>query len=239
MHANSHLLRLQNVSKQFSAGAAEILALCDVSLSIGRGQSCAILGPSGSGKTTLIGLCAGLDSPTSGEVWLEDIPLHRLSEAERAAVRLRDVGFVFQSFHLIPTLSALENVLVPLELQGNREAYGQACDLLSRVGLEDRMNHSPGQLSGGEQQRVALARAFVTKPKILFADEPTGNLDLETASFIQRMMFDLNTTLNTTLVIVTHDEALAAKTERIIRLRGGRILSDSDSGPRTKDAPKY
>lgn len=229
MHANIPLLRLANVSKQFFPSAGAVRALLDVSLSISAGQSCAVLGPSGSGKTTLIGLCAGLDSPTSGEIWLAGSPLHRLSEAERAALRLREIGFVFQSFHLIPTLTALENVLVPLELQGQRTAQSDARDLLSIVGLKDRSSHFPGQLSGGEQQRVALARAFVTKPKILFADEPTGNLDSDTAAFIQGMMFDLNRTLKTTLIIVTHDESLAAKTERIVRLRGGTILSDSDA----------
>jgi putative ABC transport system ATP-binding protein len=187
----------------------------------------AIVGPSGSGKTTLLGLCAGLDKASSGSIQLHGETLEDLNEDQRAAIRNKYVGFIFQNFQLIPTLTALENVMVPLELQGKTDAEPISRDLLTRVGLGDRTHHYPTQLSGGEQQRVALARAFSNRPQILFADEPTGNLDDETSKQVEQLMFDLNQEAGTTLVIVTHDPELAAKTDRIIRLKGGEIISDS------------
>jgi len=185
-----------------------------------------VVGPSGSGKTTLLGLCAGLDSPSSGSVVLCGENMGSLGEDARALVRNRYVGFVFQSFRLIPSLTALENVMVPAELRGDRSSRSRAAELLDTVGLGDRTGHYPAQLSGGEQQRVALARAFVNRPRILFADEPTGNLDVETGERVVELLFDLNRTAGTTLVVVTHDAELARRTGRIIRLRGGRIDSD-------------
>jgi putative ABC transport system ATP-binding protein len=184
------------------------------------------VGPSGSGKTTLLGLCAGLDQPTSGSIRLLDIELGELSEDERAYVRNQYVGFVFQNFQLLPTLTALENVMIPLELRGGKNITVKAEELLGRVGLADRMNHYPSQLSGGEQQRVAIARAFISEPKILFADEPTGNLDEETADKITDLLFAINKELGTTLVLVTHNLQLAAHTGRILKLKGGKILED-------------
>jgi len=205
-----------------------------VSFSLDGGATCAIVGPSGSGKTTLLGLCAGLDRPTSGEVFLDGLHLNLLNEDELAALRNTTVGFVFQSFQLIPTLTAVENVMVPLELQGNTRAKALAVDLLQRVGLGDRLHHYPVQLSGGEQQRVALARAFINQPRILFADEPTGNLDAETSEKVMRLLFELNVEAGTALVLVTHNVELAQQTQRIIRLRGGAIvqegIGESESG---------
>ena len=182
-----------------------------------------MVGPSGSGKTTLLGICAGLDEPTTGTVTLDGVLLDTLDEDGRARLRNRSVGFVFQSFQLIPTLTALENVMVPLELRGRSGAAGRASDLLDQVGLADRLGHYPVQLSGGEQQRVALARAFINRPRILFADEPTGNLDGETAQRVVDLLFELNADAGTTLVLVTHDFDLASRTGRTIRLRGGRM----------------
>lgn len=190
----------------------------------------AIIGPSGSGKTTLLGLLAGLDRPTSGAVILDGKDLSRLTDDDRARFRARNVGFVFQTFQLIPTLTALENVMVPIELAGNTnypDAEQRAGELLSSVGLGDRMHHYPAQLSGGEQQRVALARAFANQPKVLFADEPTGNLDTETGRRIINLLVDLNAAMKTTLVLVTHDPDLAKLAHRVIRLAGGRIISDT------------
>ena len=186
----------------------------------------AVVGPSGSGKTTLLGLCAGLDQPTAGSVALNATDLGRLTEDERALLRNDCVGFVFQNFQLIPTLTALENVLVPLELRGSHDGEAEARDLLVRVGLADRLGHYPVQLSGGEQQRVALARAFVNRPKILFCDEPTGNLDDDTARIITDLVFGLNRERGTTLILVTHNLELARRCARIIRLRGGKVVED-------------
>ncbi len=223
----SPLLNVQHVSKTYQNGAGILTVLNDISFSLAAGATCAIVGPSGSGKTTLLGLCAGLDRPTSGSVTLHDHALNLLSEDELAAVRNTSVGFVFQSFQLIPTLTAVENVMVPVELRGDKQAKALAADLLHRVGLADRLHHYPIQLSGGEQQRVALARAFINQPRILFADEPTGNLDAETSEKVMRLLFDLNTGAGTALVLVTHDVELAQQTQRIIRLRGGMIVEDS------------
>jgi putative ABC transport system ATP-binding protein len=200
--------------------------LHEVSFALAPGATCAIVGPSGSGKTTLLGLCAGLDAPSSGTVQLAGREIGALSEDERARVRNESVGFVFQNFQLIPTLTALENVLVPLELRGDNSREKEATELLARVGLGDRLDHYPMQLSGGEQQRVALARAFINRPQILFCDEPTGNLDGDTAHAMVELIFGLNRERGTTLVLVTHDLELARRTQRILRLRGGHVISD-------------
>jgi len=220
------ILEVQQLTKTYRSGSRTLTVVHDVTFLVREGETLAIVGPSGSGKTTLLGLCAGLDAPSSGTVHLSGIDLGTLSEDERATVRNQYVGFVFQTFQLIPTLTALENVMVPAELRGERKARDRALDLLEQVGLDDRTHHYPTQLSGGEQQRVALARAFTNRPKILFADEPTGNLDTETGQTIQRLIFDLNRSAGTTLVIVTHDLGLAAQTERVLRLKSGKIISD-------------
>jgi putative ABC transport system ATP-binding protein len=204
--------------------------LHEVSFALPAGGTCAIVGPSGSGKTTLLGLCAGLDQPSTGTVALDGREIGGLSEDQRALVRNECVGFVFQNFQLIPTLTALENVLVPLELRGNGASEKEAAELLARVGLGDRTGHYPAQLSGGEQQRVALARAFIHRPRILFCDEPTGNLDGDTAHAMVDLIFGLNRERGTTLVLVTHDLELARKTQRILRLRGGHVISDERTG---------
>lgn len=200
--------------------------LDDVSFQVEAGETCAVVGPSGSGKTTLLGLSAGLDRPTSGSVDLCGQRLNDLSEDELAGLRNREVGFIFQTFQLIPTLTALENVMVPSELRGDRGVREQAEHLLQQVGLGDRTTHYPTQLSGGEQQRVAIARAFINQPTILFADEPTGNLDADTGHTIEDLIFDLNATKGTTLLMVTHNLELAKRTGRVIRLRGGEVVSD-------------
>ncbi|WP_210375446.1 ABC transporter ATP-binding protein [Rhodothermus bifroesti] len=220
------MLQVAHLTKTFQSGSRVLTVLEDVSFSVTEGETCAIVGPSGSGKTTLLGLCAGLDLPTSGKVWLDGHDLTVLNEDARAALRNRLVGFVFQTFQLLPTLTALENVMVPAELQGDRKARQRAMALLERVGLADRMHHYPRQLSGGEQQRVALARAFMNQPRILFADEPTGNLDAETGAVIEALLFELNATAGTTLVIVTHNLELAQRTGRILQLRAGRMTAD-------------
>lgn len=194
-----------------------------VNFQVAAGESIAVVGPSGSGKTTLLGLCAGLDKATTGSISLNGHPMETLSEDERAAVRNQHVGFIFQNFQLLPTLTALENVMVPLELKKRKDARGKAMELLTQVGLGDRASHYPSQLSGGEQQRVSIARAFANEPKILFADEPTGNLDTETGEMIEDLIFNLNKALGTTLILVTHDNALAARTNRIIYIKGGKI----------------
>ncbi|HEX9654461.1 MAG TPA: ABC transporter ATP-binding protein [bacterium] len=222
----TEILSAENLTKSYKNGATMLTVLHDISLIIPAGASCAIVGPSGSGKTTLLGLCAGLDLPTSGGVILNSIALNGLSEDERAAVRNQQVGFVFQNFQLMPTLTAVENVMVPLELRGDNGAHHRARELLQQVGLSERLNHYPVQLSGGEQQRVALARAFVNRPRILFADEPTGNLDSETSERIEDILFQLNAEHGTTLVIATHDLELAARTQRIIKLKAGAVVSD-------------
>lgn len=223
-----HILKIDKLTRQFKSGDKLLTVVDSVSFEIEEGISCAIVGPSGSGKTTLLGLSAGLDQPTSGEVILSGISLNPLSEDERAEVRNRHVGFVFQTFQLVPTLTAVENVMVPLELRGyaTKSVRERALELLKEVGLEDRSHHYPTQLSGGEQQRVAVARAFINQPKILFADEPTGNLDTETGEHIENLIFDLNTKEGTTLVLVTHDLELADKCDRIIKIKNGIIDSD-------------
>ncbi|MEL6824049.1 MAG: ABC transporter ATP-binding protein [Calditrichota bacterium] len=225
------ILEVSNLTRSFVSGSRELTVLKNVSFTVEAGTTNAIIGPSGSGKTTLLGLCAGLDRPTSGSVTINGTRLDTLSEDERATVRNRETGFVFQNFQLMPTLTALENVMVPLELRGEKGVSGKAGELLERVGLGGRLDHYPIQLSGGEQQRVALARAFINEPAILFADEPTGNLDAETSDTVVNLLFDLNKEKNTTLILVTHDNELAAQTGRTIRLRGGEILSDVKNEP--------
>ncbi len=227
MHTNN-ILSVNNLTQTFKSGDKDLTVLKNISFSVEKGSVCSIVGPSGSGKTTLVGLCAGLDRPSSGSITLNDTDIGKLNEDERAALRNQHVGFVFQTFQLVPTLTALENVMVPLELRGkaSSEVKDQALDLLQQVGLSDRVNHYPAQLSGGEQQRVAIARAFINEPKILFADEPTGNLDAETGEKIEALLFDLNKTLGTTLVLVTHDLRLAEQCERIIQLKNGEIYRD-------------
>jgi putative ABC transport system ATP-binding protein len=220
------ILNINNVSKSYQIAGRELRVLDDVSFSIDGGSTAAIVGPSGSGKTTLLGLSAGLDRVTAGTVQLNQISLGELDEDERAVVRNRYVGFIFQNFQLLPTLTALENVMVPLELRGEKQARARSKELMEKVGLGDRLHHYPAQLSGGEQQRVSLARAFANQPKILFADEPTGNLDAETSEKVIRLMFELNREAGTTLIIVTHNIELAASTQRIIRLTGGRVVAD-------------
>ncbi len=221
------ILRVENLTKTYQSGGRSLTVLDNVNFEIQPGDTFAIVGPSGSGKTTLLGLCAGLDRASSGSVYLNDIKLDTLSEDQRAAVRNQYVGFIFQNFQLLSTLTALENVMVPLELRGERGAQKTAQELLNRVGLGDRGHHYPTQLSGGEQQRVSLARAFANRPKILFADEPTGNLDTETSATVVDLIFDLNREAGTTLVLVTHDLELAARTQRIVRVKGGKVVSDS------------
>ncbi|ADR22263.1 ABC transporter ATP-binding protein [Marivirga tractuosa] len=223
----NQILAVQNLSKTYQSGEKSLTVLSDINFEINPGSSCAIIGPSGSGKTTLLGLCAGLDEAGTGSVTLDGKQLEKLSEDERAAVRNASVGFIFQSFNLLPTLTALENVMVPLELLGKKHVKPIAIDLLQKVGLGDRMDHYASQLSGGEQQRVSIARAFANQPKILFADEPTGNLDQETGETIEALIFNLNKELGTTLVLVTHDHDLAKRTDRILQLKGGKLIKDS------------
>jgi len=219
------ILSVQDLTKVYRSGATELTVLRDVSFALEKGATCSILGPSGSGKTTLLGLCAGLDQPTSGSVRLNGVALGDIGEDERARVRNQHVGFVFQNFQLIPTLTALENVTVPMELRGDRSARKLGEELLRRVGLGGRTAHYPTQLSGGEQQRVALARAFINRPSILFADEPTGNLDSETSGKVIEIMLELHAHAGTTLVLVTHDPEVAGLTEQTIRLRDGRMIT--------------
>jgi putative ABC transport system ATP-binding protein len=218
------ILDAQRLVKTYAGPAGLLTVVRDVSFAIPTGSTCAIVGPSGSGKTTLLGLCAGLEHPTSGRVCLDDIDLCALDEDGRARVRNEKIGFVFQNFQLIPTLTTLENVMVPMELRGEKNAVQRARLLLDEVGLGERLSHYPVQLSGGEQQRVALARAFINRPKILFADEPTGNLDAETGALVIERLFSLNAAHATTLVIVTHDAELAGRAQRVIRLKAGAIL---------------
>ncbi|MEL7020196.1 MAG: ABC transporter ATP-binding protein [Bacteroidota bacterium] len=218
------MLEVQQLTKTYNSGSRSLTVLDNVSFSIAAGDTFSIVGPSGSGKTTLLGLCAGLDRASSGSVILNGIVLDRLNEDERAAVRNKHVGFIFQNFQLIPTLTALENVMVPLELRGERHAHKTAMELLERVNLATRHDHYPTQLSGGEQQRISLARAFSNRPKILFADEPTGNLDEETGATVEQLLFDLNKEAGTTLVLVTHDLDLAAKTQHVLKLKGGKVV---------------
>ncbi len=218
------ILNVHRLTKSYPSTAGALTVLKEISFELPQGATCSILGPSGSGKTTLLGLCAGLDRPTSGRILLNGIALNTASEDERARIRNAHVGFVFQNFQLIPTLTALENVTVPMELRGDRSARTLGLELLQRVGLGERIAHYPAQLSGGEQQRVALARAFINRPKILFADEPTGNLDAETSRTVIEIMLELNRDAGTALVLVTHDPDVAALTERTIRLRNGEAV---------------
>ena len=220
------MIRCERLTQTYASGGRELVVLKDISFELAAGGFLAIIGPSGSGKSTLLGLLAGLDQPRSGRVWLDGDELTRLDEDARARLRGQKVGFVFQSFQLIPTLTALENVMVPLELRG--EVAGERAEaLLARVGLADRLHHYPAQLSGGEQQRVAIARAFGIRPRALFADEPTGNLDAATGATVIDLLVELNREAGATLVLVTHDPELAARALRVIRLAGGEVVSDS------------
>jgi putative ABC transport system ATP-binding protein len=228
MKSNS-ILSVEHLTKFFKSGDQNLTVLSDVSFHIEEGSACAIVGPSGSGKTTLIAICAGLERPSAGSVVFNGVKLHGSSEEELARLRNRFIGFIFQNFQLLPALTALENVMVPAEIRGENHARSRAGELLGRVGLESRLDHYPVQLSGGEQQRVAIARAFMNHPKILFADEPTGNLDAETAKDIVRLIFELNATTGTTLVLVTHDHELTRQAGRVISLKGGRLAVDSDA----------
>jgi putative ABC transport system ATP-binding protein len=237
------MLIAREVTKEYMSGGQKLAVLRDVSFTIQEAEFVAIVGPSGSGKTTLLGLLAGLDTPTHGSVLLDESDLTRLSENDRARLRGEKVGFVFQTFQLIPTLTALENVQVPLELRGTAGAVERARDLINRVGLSDRGHHFPTQLSGGEQQRVAIARAFANSPKILFADEPTGNLDHVTGERIFDLLHHLNADEGSTIVLVTHDSNLAARASRVIRLLDGAVVEDTGSsavtsGVTTPDATR-
>lgn len=233
------MLKVERLTKTYDAAHGPLTVLREVSFAVGAGTTLAIVGPSGSGKTTLLGLCAGLDRPSAGAVELAGTAIGELDEDARALVRNRHVGFVFQNFQLVPTLTALENVLIPLELRsaaalraaGIAAPEADARALLDRVGLSDRSEHYPVQLSGGEQQRVALARAFINRPKILFCDEPTGNLDTDTAAAMVELIFGLNRERGTTLVLVTHDGELARRCHRILRLRRGAVVSDESRPP--------
>ena len=220
------ILKVEHLSKVFKTGEHIVNVLSDVSFAVEEGSSCALVGPSGSGKTTLIAICAGLERPTAGSVLLDGIGLHDAREEELARLRNQSIGFIFQNFQLLPSLTAVENVMVPAEIRGENHARSRAGDLLKQVGLDGRLDHYPVQLSGGEQQRVAIARAFMNRPKILFADEPTGNLDTETAKDIVKLIFELNETRGTTLLLVTHDRDLSNQAKRTIRLRGGRLVVD-------------
>ena len=220
-------LAAEELTKSYASGERMLTVLDRVSFTIEHGTTCSIVGPSGSGKTTLLGLCAGLDRASSGSVQLDGVALETLDEDQRARLRNERVGFVFQNFQLVPTLSALENAMVPLELRGSKDARDRAAHWLERVGLGSRFDHYPTQLSGGEQQRVPLARAFINSPRVLFADEPTGNLDGDTSDQVQELLFSLNREEGTTLILVTHDLELAQRTQRIIRLRNGAVFSDS------------
>lgn len=220
------VLEAEQLTKSYTSGSGQLTVLDHVSFQVRQGSTVAIIGPSGSGKTTLLGLCAGLDVPTSGSVALMGFKMQAMDEDDRAFLRNQYVGFVFQNFQLLPTLTALENVMVPLELRGDRSAMPRAKELLDRVGLAARMDHYPTQLSGGEQQRVAMARAFITSPRILFADEPTGNLDEENALHVTKLLFGMNREQNTTLVLVTHNQDLAYRTERVLKMKGGRLVED-------------
>lgn len=221
------VLAANRLTKSYPSGDHQLTVLDDVSFSVSSGESISIIGPSGSGKTTLLGLCAGLDLPTSGTVSLMGLQLQAMNEDDRAYLRNQSVGFIFQNFQLLPTLTALENVMIPAELRNMSDIRKRAEVLLERVGLRDRMDHYPTQLSGGEQQRVAVARAFVTDPSIVFADEPTGNLDEANAEQITELLFTMNRERSTTLVLVTHNLDLARKTDRILEMKGGKIITET------------
>ena len=218
------MLEARSLRKVVNSPEGMLTILDDVDLAVAEGETVAIAGPSGAGKSTLLALLAGLDEPSEGEVWLEGIELSALDEDGRAAERAKHVGFVFQSFHLIPSLTALENVMLPLELAGRADARAAAREVLTQVGLEERLGHYPRQLSGGEQQRVAIARAFVTRPAVLFADEPTGNLDTTTGARVIQLLFELNQATGTTLVLVTHDRQIAERCDRVIKMDAGRLV---------------
>jgi len=220
------ILQTEHLTKTYSSAGRQLTVLDNVNLAVEEGSTVAIVGPSGSGKTTLLGLCAGLDSASSGSVVLNGIRLETLNEDKRAEVRNQYVGFIFQNFQLLPTLTALENVMVPMELRKQSNVRVRALELLEKVGLKERAHHYPVQLSGGEQQRVSLARAFANTPRILFADEPTGNLDAETSERIENLIFSLNREAGTTLIVVTHNNELAARTNRIIRIKGGKLVNE-------------
>ena len=220
------VIKAEGLTKIYKSAENDLTVLDNVSFEATQGTSLAIIGPSGSGKTTLLGLCAGLDIPTSGIISLMGFKLNVMDEDDRAYIRNQYVGFVFQNFQLLPTLTALENVMVPLELRGEKNVAPKAKDLLARVGLGARFSHYPSQLSGGEQQRVAMARAFITSPRILFADEPTGNLDSESAAQITDLLFGMNREEKTTLILVTHNLELAQKTERILHMKGGKLVNE-------------
>ncbi|MEJ2297568.1 MAG: ATP-binding cassette domain-containing protein [Woeseiaceae bacterium] len=226
--SSTRVLGAHQISKEVSSPEGTLTILDDVSFTIAAGASVAVVGPSGAGKSTLLALLAGLDLPTRGHVELNGTDLSSLDEDGRAGVRADSVGFVFQSFHLVPSLNALENVMLPLELAGHDEARKAARDLIDKVGLDSRWSHYPAQLSGGEKQRVAIARAFATEPAVLFADEPTGNLDSRTGETIMKLMFDLNRSSSTTLVLVTHDNDLAERCDRILELDAGKLVRDSE-----------
>jgi len=230
------MLATRDLTKEYQSGTSRLAVLRDVTFEIAQGAFVAIVGPSGSGKTTLLGLLAGLDLPSRGAVVLDGVDLNALDEDGRAKLRGEKVGFIFQSFQLIPTLTAAENVQVPLELRGESDAATRARDLLARVGLGDRTHHYPNQLSGGEQQRVAIARAFANRPRILFADEPTGNLDGATGDKIVALLDQLNRESGATVVIVTHDLTLAEHAQRVIRLRDGLVIEDRPGRGRATDA---
>ncbi|MEL6698017.1 MAG: ABC transporter ATP-binding protein [Bacteroidota bacterium] len=231
------ILSIRQLTKTYQSGDRPLTVLDDISFDLTPGSTNAIVGPSGSGKTTLLGLAAGLDRPTSGQVLINDQEVSNMTEDQLADFRNEYVGFIFQTFQLLPTLTAIENVMIPLELQGKRDGYDLAAELLRKVGLGKRLTHYPTQLSGGEQQRVALARAFIHQPVILFADEPTGNLDEETSQTVEELLFSLNSESGTTLVIVTHDLELARKTQRTIRLKGGKVASDEWTTPKHNGTP--
>ncbi|HZD39982.1 MAG TPA: ABC transporter ATP-binding protein [Terriglobales bacterium] len=224
------ILSVEHIHKNFKSGDRMVTVLRDVSFQIEQGSACAIIGPSGSGKTTLIAICAGLERPSQGSVVFHDFPMHTSSEEELSLIRNRLIGFIFQNFQLLPSLTALENVMVPAEIRGERDSRARAVELLTQVGLAHRLHHHPIELSGGEQQRVAIARAFMNRPAILFADEPTGNLDAETAREIVRLIFHLNATHGTTLMLVTHDREITQLASRVIRLEGGTMVSDRHIG---------
>jgi putative ABC transport system ATP-binding protein len=225
--SETRVLQAQQLTKEVSSPEGTLTILDDVSFTINAGESVAVVGPSGAGKSTLLALLAGLDLPSRGHVELNGTNLSSLDEDGRAVLRADNVGFVFQSFHLVPSLNALENVMLPLELAGHENPRKAARDLVDKVGLADRWSHYPSQLSGGEKQRVAIARAFATGPAVLFADEPTGNLDSRTGETIMELMFELNRSSSTTLVLVTHDNALADRCDRILALEAGRLVTDS------------
>ena len=223
------MIEASSINKTVNTSAGSLCILDDINLAVAEGEALAIVGPSGSGKSTLLGILAGLDLPSSGQVKINGEDLTTMDEEGRAAIRARYVGFVFQSFHLLPSLTALENVALPLELRGDRDALVMATEYLQRVGLGERLSHYPRQLSGGEQQRVALARAFASQPKILFADEPTGNLDTGTGAKINDLLFDLNQEEGTTLILVTHEKTLAARCGRTLELQAGRQINSGNN----------